>query len=78
MRNIMPTLEELNKGRVKFGAFLVRPLPKNAVRENMRYQVEDGEHCHGQFDSRNEALRYCYQRYRIKIHERIKEGAAQI
>ncbi len=75
MSNTIPTPVELNKGRVKVGAFLTHPLPKNAVRSSMRYQVEDGEHCHGQFDSRNEALRYYYQRYRIKIYERIKEVA---
>ncbi|WP_426577149.1 hypothetical protein ACP179_23620 [Xenorhabdus stockiae] len=78
MRNTIPTPVELNKGRIKFGALLVRPLHKSVVRLSMSYQVEDGEHCHGQFDSRSEALRYCWQLYRIKFHERIKEGAAQI
>ncbi|MCC8379545.1 hypothetical protein [Xenorhabdus sp. PB30.3] len=78
MRNVMPTPVELNKGRIKFGTLLVRPLRTSVVSLCPRYQVEDGEHCHGQFDSRSEALRYCWQLYRIKFHERIKEGAAQI
>ncbi|WP_426578391.1 hypothetical protein ACP179_12035 [Xenorhabdus stockiae] len=78
MRNVMPTPVELNKGRIKFGTLLVRPLRKSVVSLFSRYQVEDGKYCYGKFDSRDQALRYCLQLYRIKFHERIKEGAAQI
>ncbi|QTL38516.1 hypothetical protein HGO23_11415 [Xenorhabdus budapestensis] len=76
MRNTLPTPVELNKGRIKYGVFLVRPLPKNVLRPLSRYQVEEGDCSHGLFDSRNEAVRYCQQLYRIRIHERIKAGAA--
>ncbi|PHM38559.1 hypothetical protein [Xenorhabdus innexi] len=78
MCSTIPTPVELNKGRIKFGALLVRPLRKSVVSQFSRYQVEDGIYCYGKFDSRDQALRYCLQLYRIKLHERIKEGAAQI
>ncbi|CAM3291497.1 hypothetical protein ABLA30_05275 [Xenorhabdus nematophila] len=76
--NRIPIPVELNKGRIKFGKLLIRPVRQNITCPLTRYQVEDGAYCYGKFDSRNQALMYCRQLHRIKIHERIKEDAAQI
>ncbi|PHM36185.1 hypothetical protein Xmau_04329 [Xenorhabdus mauleonii] len=76
--SFIPTPVELNRGKVKFGKFLVRPLRKNVLNTKMHYQVDEGDNCHGLFESRYDAIRYCQRMYRIKIHERIKEDATQI
>ncbi|WP_237386182.1 hypothetical protein [Xenorhabdus sp. Sc-CR9] len=75
MRNVLPIPEELNKGRIKFGTLLIRPLRQNIVCPLTRYQVEDSEYCYGKFASREQALMHCLQLYRIKIHEQSKEDA---
>ncbi|CDH06571.1 hypothetical protein KKJ17_07575 [Xenorhabdus bovienii] len=59
----IPTPVELNKGRIKFGTLLIRPLRKSVVCSIPRYQVEDGSYCYGKFDSRERALDFCEQLY---------------
>ncbi|MEQ1965821.1 hypothetical protein ABLA30_01915 [Xenorhabdus nematophila] len=78
MQKLLPTPEELSKGRIKFGTLLVRPLRKSVVCAIPRYQVEDGSYCYGKFDSREQALGFCEQLYGGRINGRIKEGTASV
>ncbi|OTA15893.1 hypothetical protein Xbed_03543 [Xenorhabdus beddingii] len=73
---LLPTPEELSKGRVKFGTLLIRPLRKrNPEAYITTYQVNDGEYSYGRFDSKEQALSFARQLYRNKSDERIKEDA---
>ncbi|PHM73687.1 hypothetical protein Xkoz_01508 [Xenorhabdus kozodoii] len=75
---LLPTPVELNKGRIKFGALLIRPLRPSAVCLFTRYQIEDGEYSYGKFDSKSEALKFCQQLYERRLNEPINAGATSI
>ncbi|MEQ1974997.1 MULTISPECIES: hypothetical protein [Xenorhabdus] len=78
MRNTIPTPEELNKGKIKFGTLFIRPLRISAVCPFIRYQVGDGEYCYGKFNSKEQAIDFCRQLYEERLDEPIKESATQI
>ncbi|CAM3810049.1 hypothetical protein Xentx_03602 [Xenorhabdus thuongxuanensis] len=78
MRNTIPTPVELNKGRIKFGTLLIRPLRPSAVCTFPRYQVGDSEYSYGKFDSKSQALSFCRQLYEERLDEPINASSTQI